>query len=56
MDNGVAVYNIKTYAFTSRQTQLETTNDLLNWQDGVGNVRLNNTEDIKLSMDKSCPH
>ncbi|MFM7984443.1 MAG: hypothetical protein ACKPKO_34470, partial [Candidatus Fonsibacter sp.] len=40
-DDGVDVYTVNTDAFTIRQSQLETARGLLNWEDGVGNWRLN---------------
>ena len=52
-NNGVDVYTVKTDAFTIRQTQLETAMELLNWEDGIGNWRLNRTEDIKFPIEQS---
>ena len=49
-DNGIDVYTVKTDAFTIRQSQLETARGLLNWEEGIGNWRLNRTEDIKFPI------
>ncbi|MFM7987126.1 MAG: hypothetical protein ACKPKO_48225, partial [Candidatus Fonsibacter sp.] len=46
-NNGVDVYTV-TDAFTIRQSQLETARELLNWEDGIGNWRLNMTEEDQL--------
>ncbi|MFM7990247.1 MAG: hypothetical protein ACKPKO_64120, partial [Candidatus Fonsibacter sp.] len=46
-NNGIDVYTVKTDAFTIRQSQLETARGRRNWEDGIGNWRLNKTEDIK---------
>ena len=45
-NNGVDVYTVKTDAFTIRQSQLGTAMQVLNWEEGIGNRRLNKTEDI----------
>ncbi|MFM7984962.1 MAG: hypothetical protein ACKPKO_37145, partial [Candidatus Fonsibacter sp.] len=52
-DSGVDVYTVKTDAFTIRQSQLETAREILNWEEGVGNWRLNRTDDIKLPINES---
>ncbi|MFM7977937.1 MAG: hypothetical protein ACKPKO_01365, partial [Candidatus Fonsibacter sp.] len=52
-DNGVDVYTVKTDAFTTRQSQLETASGLLNWEEGIGSWRLNRTKDIKFPIDES---
>ena len=52
-NNGIDVYTVKTDAFTIRQSQLETARGLLNWEDGIGNWRLNKTEDIKFPIDET---
>ncbi|MFM7978155.1 MAG: hypothetical protein ACKPKO_02470, partial [Candidatus Fonsibacter sp.] len=39
--------------FTIRQSQLETARGLLNWEEGIGNWRLNRTEDIKIPIDEA---
>ena len=51
--NGVDVYTVKTGTFTINQTQLETTMELLNWEDGIGSWRLNRIEHIKLPIEES---
>ncbi len=48
-ENGVDVYTVKTDAFTIRQTPLNTAQYLLNWEEGIGNWRLNRTGGVKLS-------
>ncbi|MFM7989432.1 MAG: hypothetical protein ACKPKO_59970 [Candidatus Fonsibacter sp.] len=52
-DNGVEVYTVKTDAFTIRQSQLGTARGLLNWEEGIGNWRLNRTDDIKFPIDEA---
>ncbi|MFM7979748.1 MAG: hypothetical protein ACKPKO_10570, partial [Candidatus Fonsibacter sp.] len=49
-DSGVDVYTVKTDAFTIRQSQLETAQGLLSWEAGVGNWRLNRTDDTKFPI------
>ena len=36
-ESGVGVYTVKTDAFTIRRTQLDTAQELLNWEEGIGN-------------------
>ncbi|MFM7982241.1 MAG: hypothetical protein ACKPKO_23265, partial [Candidatus Fonsibacter sp.] len=50
---GVDVYTVNTDAFTIRQSQLETGRDLLSWEEGIGNWRLNKTDDIKFPIDEA---
>ena len=45
-NNGVDVYTVKTDAFTITQSQLGTAMQVLNWEEGICNRRLNKTEDI----------
>ncbi|MFM7983556.1 MAG: hypothetical protein ACKPKO_29940, partial [Candidatus Fonsibacter sp.] len=52
-NNGIDVYTVKTDAITIRQSQLETARGLLNWEDGIGNWRLNRTEYIKFPIDET---
>ncbi|MFM7982702.1 MAG: hypothetical protein ACKPKO_25605, partial [Candidatus Fonsibacter sp.] len=52
-DIGVDIYTVKTDASTIRQSQLETARELLNWEDGKGNWRLNKTDDIKFPIDEA---
>ena len=52
-DNGGDVYTFKTDAFTMRQSQLDTAKELLNWEEGIGNWRLNRTDDIKFPIGES---
>ncbi|MFM7988633.1 MAG: hypothetical protein ACKPKO_55905, partial [Candidatus Fonsibacter sp.] len=52
-NNGIDVYTVKTDAFTIRQSQLETARELLSWEDGIGNWRLNRTESIKFPIDET---
>ena len=50
--SGVDVYTVKTEAFAIRQTQLETAMELLNWEGGIGNWRLNITKDITFPIEE----
>ena len=52
-DSGLDVYTVKMDAFTTRQSQLETARELLNWEEGIGNWRLNRTDDIKFPIDEA---
>ncbi|MFM7979264.1 MAG: hypothetical protein ACKPKO_08105, partial [Candidatus Fonsibacter sp.] len=51
--SSVDVYTVKADAFTIRQSQLETARELLNWEKGIWNWRLNRTDDIKFPIDES---
>ena len=46
-------YTVKADAFTIRQTQLDTAMELLSWEDGTSNSRLNRTEDIEFPIEES---
>ena len=50
---GSDVDTVKTDALRLKQTQVETVQKLLSWEDGVGSWRLNKTEDVKRPIDES---
>ena len=52
-NNVIDVYTVKTDAFTIRQSQLDSAKELLNWEEGIGNWRLNRTDDIKFPIDET---
>ena len=52
-DNGVDIYTVKTDAFIIRRSHLESAKELLNWEEGIGNWRLNKTDDIQFPIEET---